>query len=257
MNVVVCIKPVISKYVNERTGNNNKWVINPYDLYVLNRMLQLKRESNRLHITCLSMGSIHSKEVLIRCLALGADEAVLLCDEHFAGSDTYATAYILAAAINKINYDIVACGKQTVDGETGQVGYGLAYRLHLLCFQQVEDILEIEKNTAIFTRVNEQYLEKLEVKLPVMLSFQKLMINCNVSLLMLKKVRSMSVQIWTHKDINLELKNCGSSGSKTKVLNIHQIFEKKNPIVINGSTKEKAEELLKIINGSIQEKVYE
>lgn len=257
MKVVVCIKPVLSKFVNERTGDDDKWMINPYDLFVLNSLIQFKQNSKRIHITCISMGAINSKEVLTRCLALGADEAILLCDEHFAGSDTYATAYILAAAIKKMSYDIIVCGKQTVDGETGQVGLSLAYRLNVPYFQQVEEILKLEEEVAIFSRLKESYLEKLEVKLPVMLFFQKLMTDCNVSLFMLKKARRMSVQIWTHLDINVALDYCGSSGSKTKVLSVQKTFEKKNPIFICGSTNEKAKELLRIIDKVSTEMVYE
>lgn len=257
MKAVICIKPVLARYVKEENSDDSKWMINPYDLFVLNRLVQLRETCNRLHITCLSMGPISSKEVLTRCFALGADEGVLLCDEQFAGSDTYATAYILSAAIRKLNYDMVVCGKKTVDGETGQVGYGLAYRLEIPHFQQVEEILKLEEDGVVFSRLREPYLETLEAKLPIMLSFQKSMTDCNVSLFRLKKAGGMPVKVWNGRDINADPRRCGSRGSKTKVQNLHQTFQKKDPVILHGSREEKARDLLRIINQSATETFYE
>ena len=95
MNIIVLIKPVSEKYVNNNSANEENLVINPYDLYALSNIVELKNKNKDIHITCISMGSLKAKDVLIRCRAIGADDVILLSDEAFAGSDTYATIYIL------------------------------------------------------------------------------------------------------------------------------------------------------------------
>lgn len=248
MNVVVCIKPVRSKYVKTDVKNSNEWVINPYDLYALSSMLHLKKEMDNLHITCISMGPLDSQCILTRCLAMGADQGVLLSDNCFSGSDTYATAYILAEAIKKLRvYDLIVCGKQAVDGETGQVHFGLAYRLSICCFIRAEEVLRVNNTAIQFTRMLDQYKETIEVKLPVLLSFDKLEISSDLNLLRLKKARNIPITIWNCSDINANPEFCGSKGAKTKVLNLKQTFDKKNPVFIEGSNREKAQKLLDII----------
>ncbi len=248
MNAVVCIKPVRLKYVNSQADNSNEWVINPYDLYSLSCLIRLKKEISDLQITCISMGPEDSQYILTRCLAMGADQGVLLSDRCFAGSDTYATSYILAEAIKKIGrYDLIVCGKCAVDGETGQVHVGLAYRLGIQCFIQVEKITGMNNTSIQFIRVIRQFRETIDSTLPVLLSFNKLEINDGLSLVRLKKARNIPIIVWNSKDINISPEYCGSRGSKTKVLDIRQNLEKKNSILIDGSIREKAQKLLEII----------
>ncbi len=248
MNVLIFIKPVLSKYVSSYSNNQEKWVLNPYDLYALSSIVRLKDKIKSLHITCISMGVIDSKEVLVRCLALGADEGILLSDKVIAGSDTYATSYILHQAVKKIDsYDFIVCGKQAVDGETGQVGFGLAYRLDIPCFAQVKEIIEVNERNIIFLQEQDEYEEIIRTKLPVLLSFNHFVIHKSISLMALKKASKKSITVWNHEDIKADVELCGSKGSKTKVLNISQLMEKKHPIVIEGTCEEKARKLLSIL----------
>ncbi len=248
MNIVVCIKPVRLKYVRTNISDGNEWVINPYDLYTLLDIIEFKEKTKKVKITCVSMGPLDSECILKRCLAMGADQCVLLSDQCFSGSDTYATAYILAEAIKKIGeYDLIVCGKQAVDGETGQVPFGLAFRLGIGCFIQVEEVLSVADNSLQIVRIFDQYREILEVKPPVLLAFNKLKVNADLNLIKLKKARNMPITIWNCRDININPECCGSKGAKTKVLNLKQSFEKKNPIFIEGSMKEKAQRLLEIL----------
>ena len=284
MNIIVLIKPVSEKYVNNNSANEENLVINPYDLYALSNIVELKNKNKDIHITCISMGSLKAKNVLIRCRAIGADDVILLSDEAFAGSDTYATIYILEQAIKKIGcFDIIVCGKKAVDGETGQVGYGLAYRLGVDCFTQVNEILEVNgKNdistfgneipdnkysgTITFSHINEENEETIKTPTPVMLIFGPFMTQKNISLLCLKrsikkpvtvssptKIRSLrtchnatsfsAAAYKTHPLPSL----CGLKGSKTKVLNVKSMMDKKENVVLEGTIDEKAEQFLRIL----------
>lgn len=265
MNVIVLIKPVSEKYVNNNSANEENLVINPYDLYALSNIVELKNKNKDIHITCISMGSLKAKDVLIRCRAIGADDVILLSDEAFAGSDTYATIYILEQAVKKIGcFDIIVCGKKAVDGETGQVGYGLAYRLGVDCFTQVNEILEVNgKNdistfgneipdnkysgTITFSHINEENEETIKTPTPVMLIFGPFMTQKNISLLRLKSSIKKPVTVWDHDTLNSEVSLCGLKGSKTKVLNVKSVMEKKENVVLEGTIDEKAEQFLRIL----------
>lgn len=248
MNIVVCVKPVRLKYVHSDVNTSNEWVMNPYDTYALSGTIQLKKKIENLHITCISMGPLDAQCILTQCLAMGADECVLLSDQCFSGSDTYATVYILAEAIKKIRvYDLIVCGKQAVDGETGQVPFGLAYRLGMSCFIQVEEVLSVNHTSIQFSRRLDQYRETIEVKSPVLLSFNKPEMNGELNLMRLKKARNIPITVWNHSDINANPEYCGSKGAKTKVLDLKQSFEKKSPVFMEGSNREKVQKLLEII----------
>ena len=138
MNIIVCLKqvpdstkvrldPVTHTLIREGVES----IINPYDLYALEAALRLK-DSVGGKVTLLSMGPPQAETALREALSLGADEAVLLCDRAFAGADTWATSYTLSQAVRKIGqFDLVVCGKQAIDGDTAQVGPGLAERLDI------------------------------------------------------------------------------------------------------------------------------
>jgi len=116
-------------------------IINPLDLYALETALQIK-ESHGGKITALSMGPKLAEKALREALALGCDQAVLLTDRKFAGSDTWATAYTLSRAIRKLSpIDLIICGERATDGDTGQVGPGIASFLDLPLATYVDRLL--------------------------------------------------------------------------------------------------------------------
>ena len=128
MNIVVCIKQVpdtaeikINPETNTLVREGVPSIINPFDLHALEAAVQLKEQFNA-RVTVLTMGPPQAESALREAVSLGADETVLLSDRAFAGSDTWATSYTLAKAIQKIGADIVFCGKQAIDGDTAQVG---------------------------------------------------------------------------------------------------------------------------------------
>jgi len=139
MSIVVCVKivPISIEEVIREDGTINrscgKCCINPSDFYSLEAALKLKEITNE-PVIVVSMSSMKNKEILYETIAIGADEAILLNDMRFSGSDTQATSYILSKAISKIeNVRIIFCGKQSSDGNTEQVAPELAEKLGF-CF---------------------------------------------------------------------------------------------------------------------------
>ena len=159
MKVVVCVARVVdaSEPLPVRPGQaalgeeGLTRIFNPADEYALEEGLRLKDRFPGSDVTAISMGPPENESVLRRCLALGADQSLLLWDEAFRGSDTLATARILAAAIRQVRADVVLCGKQANDGDTGQVGAQLAELLDLPAVTSVVR-LEVRDGEALVHR---------------------------------------------------------------------------------------------------------
>ncbi|MFA4945652.1 MAG: electron transfer flavoprotein subunit beta/FixA family protein [Lentisphaeria bacterium] len=136
MKIVVCIKQVpgvsavsLDPETKRLVREGVKSILNPFDLHALEAGVRLK-ERHGGELVAISMGPPKAEQALREALALGADQAVLLCDKRFAGSDTWATSYVLARAIATLgNVGLVICGKQAIDGDTAQVGPGIAAHL--------------------------------------------------------------------------------------------------------------------------------
>ncbi|NKK91717.1 nitrogen fixation protein FixA [Rhizobium leguminosarum bv. viciae] len=155
MHIVVCIKQVpdsaqirVHPVTNTIMRQGVPTIINPYDLFALEEALQV-RDRYGGEVTVLTMGPPMAEQALRKALTHGADRAVLLTDRHFAGSDTLATSYALSQAVAKIGEsygapDIVFTGKQTIDGDTAQVGPGIAKRLNLQQLTYVTKIVSID-----------------------------------------------------------------------------------------------------------------
>lgn len=252
MNIIVCIKPIRTHLVFEDSSGTDELMINPYDMFALTEVIKLKQELE-CKITCLSMGSLETKKVLIKSLALGADEAVLLNDSlAFAGSDTVATAKVLSKAIEKIGCDLVICGKKSVDGETGQVKYGLGERLSLPCISEVETITVGTQGELIVQAQRGEYLKTLGVMLPAMISFHKFTLQYgSVSLMKLKKAQKKNITIWNSTDLEMNREECGLAGSKTKVLETSTIIRQNTGKVVEGTEQEKVSYLLDIISKNL------
>lgn len=131
MNIIVCIKqvpeitqvkldPVTHNLVREGVPS----IVNPFDEIALEEALRIK-EKHGGQVTVITMGPPQAKDAILRCLAMGADKGIILTDRAFAGADTWATSLTLAKAIEKLEYDLILCGKQAIDGDTGQVGLRL------------------------------------------------------------------------------------------------------------------------------------
>ena len=182
MHIVVCIKQVpdsaqirVHPVTNTIMRQGVPAIVNPYDLFALEEALRLKdRHGGR--ITMLCMGPPQAEDALRKCLSFGADDAILVTDRAFAGADTLATSYALASAIRTIAkeqaVDMVFTGKQTIDGDTAQVGPGIARRLDLQLLTYVSRIVELnlEERSIIIERRAEGGVQVLRTQLPCLVT---------------------------------------------------------------------------------------
>ena len=180
MHIVVCVKQVpnttqvrINPETNTLVRDGVESILNPFDENALEMALQLKEKHAGTKVTVLTMGPPQAAEVLKEAVGRGADAVVLLCDRAFAGSDTWATSYALSTAIGKLEKpDLVLFGKQAIDGDTAQVGPGVADWLGLPCIAYARKV-EIDAGKAVVERTFEDGYEKLEVALPCALTVVK------------------------------------------------------------------------------------
>ena len=148
MKIIVCVKQVpdttevkIDKKTNTLIREGVPSILNPDDANALEQALAIKDKMEDVHITVVSMGPPQADVMLRECLAMGADEAVLVSDRAFGGSDTWATSNAIASAIRKIGeYDIIFAGRQAIDGDTAQVGPQISEKLDIPQVTYVEEI---------------------------------------------------------------------------------------------------------------------
>ncbi|MDD5038219.1 MAG: electron transfer flavoprotein subunit beta/FixA family protein [Dehalococcoidales bacterium] len=228
MNIVVCLKQVpgtaqvkIDPQSNTLVRQGIKNIVNPFDTYALEEGVRLKERYGG-KVTAISMGPPQAEEALREAISVGADEAVLLSDSAFAGADTLATSYTLASAITKIKqYDLVICGRQTIDGDTGQVGPELAEMLGTSFVAYVSKIETIENGHMRVQRMVEDGHEVIDAQLPAVITVVK---EINVprlpSLRGLAKAKGAVLPTWTAQDLGVDKNMVGLSGSATWVIKI-------------------------------------
>ena len=231
MNIIVCIKQVpdtTEVKINPETGTLIREgvpsIVNPFDTYAIEEGLRLKEEFGG-KVTVISMGPPQAVEALKEAVAMGADEAVLLSDRAFAGSDTWATAYTLAKAIHKCGaFDMILCGKQAIDGDTGQVGPGIARQLGVTQLTYVFKIqkLEPEARTIVVERLLEEGREVVETRLPVLLTVVKDINQPRYpTFLGIRRATKMQIPVWGAADLaDVDASKLGLKGSPTQVVKI-------------------------------------
>ena len=211
--------------MDEKTGTvireGVEAIINPLDLYAIELAIRLK-ETYDAEITAITMGPAKADIALREAVAMGVDEAVLISDKAFAGSDTWATSFILSESIKQLGeFDLIICGERAVDGDTGQVGPGIAAFLNLPVATYVSELESIEDGKAYLSRMLEGGYEKLELKLPAVLTVVKEVSNPRLPTLRgKKKSRLMDVPLLSQKELNLIPESIGLKGSPTKVVKI-------------------------------------
>ncbi|HXY59129.1 MAG TPA: electron transfer flavoprotein subunit beta/FixA family protein [Methylocystis sp.] len=232
MKILVCIKQVpdsaqirVHPVTNTIMRQGVPTIVNPYDLFSLEEALRL-RDKFGGEVTVLSMGPPMAAEALRKCLAIGADRAILLTDRSFAGSDTLATTYALAQAIRKVEaefgpQDIVFTGKQTIDGDTAQVGPGIAKRLNLLQLTYVAKIesCDAEAREIVVERRSEGGVQVLKTRLPCLITMLEGVNDVRRGTIddSLRAARAKIVA-WSAKDAEIpDLTKCGLKGSPTIV----------------------------------------
>ena len=228
MNIVVCLKQVpgttdvkIDPTTNSLIRQGIPNIINPFDTYALEEAVRVKEKLGG-KVTVLTMGPPQADAALREALSLGADDTILLSDRAFATADTWATANTLAAAIIKLGQiDIIICGRQTVDGDTGQVGPEMAEMLAFPFVAYVSKIEEIKDKYLRVTRAVEDGHEVIETTLPAVITVAK---EINIprlpSLRGIMKSKSAKITTWTNKELSLDPNTVGLAGSSTQVMKV-------------------------------------
>jgi electron transfer flavoprotein beta subunit len=230
VKIVVCIKQVpdttevkINPETNTLVREGVASISNPFDDFALEEALLTKEKyGGEVHV--ISMGPPQAVDVLKNALAVGADKVYLVSDRAFAGADTLATAYTLAKTIESIGgADLVICGKQAIDGDTAQVGPGIATRLGISQLTYVSKVREIqvEKKKIIVERLLENGREVVESNLPALITVVKDINEPRLpSLLGIKKAAKVQIPTLTAKDIAVDENRIGLKGSPTWVTKI-------------------------------------
>ncbi|ARU62257.1 electron transfer flavoprotein subunit beta [Tumebacillus avium] len=232
LHIVVCVKQVpdsreirIDPKTNTLIRDGVPAIANFYDMHGLEEALRIK-ETTGAKITVVCMGPPPAEKSLKQCISLGADNAVLVTDRGFAGADTLATSYVLGLTIQKVSeefgpVDIVFCGKQTLDGDTGQVGPGIACRLDLeqLTYVSKVEHIDVDNRRITVQRLLEDGVEVVQTKMPVLITALKELNKVRRAPLpgMIRAAQFKPV-IWTTQDFpGLDRTKIGLKGSPTIV----------------------------------------
>ena len=231
MQAIVCVKSVpdttevrFDPETNTLMRDQVESIINPFDTYAIEEALRLK-ESHGGMVTVITMGPPQAQKELKEAIAMGCDEAVFLCAPEFAGSDTWATAYTLAQAIDKLgDYDIILCGKQAMDGDTGQVGPGIANQLGIPQLTYVFSVRDIDfdARTIVVERLLEEGREVVRTRLPALLTVVKDINQPRYPTFRgIRRARRMEIPIWTSADMQgMDSARLGLDGSPTQVIKV-------------------------------------
>jgi electron transfer flavoprotein beta subunit len=253
MKVIVCIKQVpettevrINPETNTLIREGVASIINPFDMYAIEEGVRL-REKYGAGTFVITMGPPQAELALREALSMGIDEAVHISDRAFAGSDTWVTSLVLARAIAKIgDYDLIICGKQASDGDTAQVGPGIAAHLDLpqATYVRKIDSIDFAKKIMRIERLLEDGIERLEVDLPALITVVKEINEPRLPSLRGKlKARAQNIPIWTYKDLGLKEEEVGLSGSPTQVVKIFTPPPRQQGLIFEGEPHDCVEKL--------------
>ena len=228
MNIIVCIKQVpntTNVQIDHETGRLKRdgleSIINPFDEYAIEEGVRIKERVGG-KVTVITMGPPQAEAVLREAIAKGADEGVLLSDRAFGGADTLATSYALSTAVRFLgNFDIVVCGKQASDGDTAQVGPGIAEMLDIPHVAYVKKVESVDNKTIKVERMMEDGCDLIESSLPVLLTVVKEINNPRVASLKGKMAAKKAViKVLDAAAIGADVKKTGLNGSPTQVMKI-------------------------------------
>ncbi len=256
MRIIVCIKQVpdtAEVRINPETGTLIREgvpsIINPLDMHAIEAGLQIKEKIGG-KVTVISMGPPQAESALREAVAMGADEAVLITDKTFAGSDTWATSYALSMAIKKIGADIIICGKQAIDGDTAQVGPETAEFLNIPHISYVRKIENIEKDLIKVQRLMDEGYDIVESSLPVLITVIKELNEPRLPSLKGKMAAKKAViQKWSAQDIGVSENDAGIKGSPTQVKNVFTPQARNDRKILEGTPEQQVDALIMELRG--------
>lgn len=259
LKILCCVKQVPDvdqMRMDPETGNLVRAgvpaILNPQDANAVAAAVKVK-ETYGGEITLITMGPSNAEAVLRECLAVGADKAVLVTDRAFGNADTLATSYsIMSAANTQDKYDMIFCGRESLDGATGQMGAQLAQRFGAAQVTSTLLIKEVNEDagTAVVDRALDNGVETLEVKLPALFTIEKANYPARIPNLKGKMAaKKASITTITSNDIpGLDRERIGDPGSPTKVPRMFPpILPEPGQIIEGESTEEKVAKLLELI----------
>ncbi len=256
MRFIVCVKQVpdttevkIDPETNTLVREGVPSILNPFDQFALEEAIKIKKEGDEIIV--ISMGPPQAKKALLKCLALGADSAILLTDRAFAGADTWATAYTLTQCIKKIgDFDIVFCGLQAIDGDTAQVGPEIAAQLGIPQITYVESIEKLEGKKLEAKAQSDDGYKIVETKVPVLItgitpsSFEP----TNPPMMKIMKANKKPFHTWDANELGGDPNNYGLNGSLTQVIKIYSPPVKESGVVIQDEPKAAVEKLIELLS---------
>lgn len=262
MHIVVCVKQVpdtkiikINPKTNTLDRRSAPAILNPYDAHAVQEAVRLKRKIGEGKISVLSMGPPQATAVIKKSIEIGADEGYLITDRAFAGADTLATSYALSKALEKIMQsnpiDLIICGKHAIDGDTGQVGPGIARRLDIPPITGVIEVMDIDqagKKMKLKRKLTNGY-EIVESQMPCLLTVEKDINEIEYSPLpnMIKAARYEPI-IWSVADLdNVDKSRLGLKGSPTIVGKSFAPQKSGGGEMIEGTPDEQVQQLVDIL----------
>jgi len=259
MHFVVCIKQVpdttnvrIDPKTNTLMREGVASIVNPFDVYAIEEGIRLK-EKHGGKVTVITMGPPQADAALREAISMGADAGILISDRAFAGSDTWATSYTLSMAIRKLgDATLIICGKQASDGDTAQVGPGIATHLDLPQITYVRKVEQLEANRIVAERLLETGYEVIESALPCLLTVVK---EINLPRLPSLKgkmaAKKAQIPVWTAKDLGADPLQIGLDGSPTKVVKIFTPPVRGGGEMIGGEPEQAVARLVELLKDTV------
>lgn len=220
-------------------------ILNPDDANALEAALSIKDKDLETTVSVLTMGHQQAKTTLRECLGMGADEAFLLSDKSFDGSDAYVTSKIIAQGIKKIgNFDIVFAGFKALDGATSLVGPQVAERLGLPLVTNIKE-LKIDENKLIVKRQLEDECETIEVNTPCLLTTTRELNEPRImTLSSILAGLEKEITILNYEDLGFDINDCGLNASPTRILHFFAPEPKSKGEMLSGTISEMASTLV-------------
>jgi electron transfer flavoprotein beta subunit len=252
MNIAVCVKQVPDTSevkIDPETGTMKREgvpsILNPFDAYAVEEAVSLK-EKNGGKVTAVTMGPPQAAEVLRHVVAMGVDDVMLLSDRAFAGADTWATSYTLGLGLKRVEgLDLVICGKQAIDGDTAQVGPGVAENLGIPFVAYVRKVIEVADGRMKVERLIEDGYEIVEVSLPAVITVVKEINTPRMPSLKGKmKAKGLVINPLSAEELGAVPDNIGLAGSPTKVMKVFTPPPKGKRELIDGAPNEQVDRLI-------------
>lgn len=252
MHILVCVKQVpdakdvrLDPKTNTLAREGVESIMNPYDRHALEEAVAIKEQVGG-SVTVLTMGPPQAEVVLREAIACGADEGVLVSDRAFAGADTWATSYTLAQAIQTLGpCDLVLCGKQAIDGDTAQVGPGLAQRLQMPFVTCVQKTRSVSAERIEVERMMDDGFDVVRLPLPALMTVVKDINEPRVASLKGKmKAKKVAIKSFSAADIGADPQCIGLAGSPTQVVRVFSPEPRGDRQIFSGSVEEQVDQLI-------------